>query len=248
MPGGALAAGASLGSAYMGSKASKKASEAQERAAANALSMQKKLYDDAQAHLSPFIDTGKNALYSLAQLYGLQTPQGAGGEAFNEKALEAFRKSPDYAFRFAEGNRALQFSDAAKGLLKSRSHLNNTVDFGQRMAGVGFGDYAGRLMDLSKIGASTAGTAASVATGQGQVLGNTAMAQGQAQASGIVGSANAWMGGIQNVANNVPFGNMFKGTPSAYAGNFSNQMNNVFSGRGFAYGNNPWGSDQNPYG
>jgi hypothetical protein len=203
--GGGISAGASI---YGANK--------QAKAADKALALQQQMFERTQANLSPFVDTGKEAIYSLGQLYGLQTPYGAGGDPFNEKALEAFRKSPDYAFRFAEGQRALTFSDEAQGMLKSRAHLNNTVGYGQNMAGLGFNDYAGRLMQLSQIGASTAATAASANSAAGTQMGNTMMAGGQAQAAGVIGGANAINSTIGNTTNGLMLHQALTQNKSAY--------------------------------
>lgn len=208
--GGIVGGGISAGGAYLASKT-------QSDAAGKALDAQKSLFDQTQANMKPFIDTGKGALYSLAQLYGIKTPDGAGGEAYNDNALAAFRKSPDYDWRLKEGTRALDFSASSKGTLGSRGHLNNTVAFGQGLASQGLGDYTGRLLSLAQIGANSAGTAGGQATSQGQILGNTLMGQGQANASGWVGGTNALNGAIGGTGNNLLLYNALNNR-SAYGG------------------------------
>lgn len=233
--GGALSAGASI---YGAGK--------QSDAAANALALQKQMFDTsqknittAQGQIKPFVDTGTSAMYSLAQLYGLQTPNGAGGQPFNDNALEAFRKSPDYDFRMKEGMRALDFSDSAKGMLGSRGHLNNTVSFGQGLASQGLGDYTSRLLALSNIGAGAAGTSLSGALGAGNQsvvagnsMANTTMGQGQANASGVIGASNAINSSIGSTSNGLLMYNALNNR-SAYGG----------GGNDFQYpGQSGWGS------
>lgn len=218
----------------------------QSEAAGNALALQRQMFDasqknisTAQGQLKPFVDTGTSAMYSLAQLYGLQTPNGAGGDAFNDNALAAFRKAPDYDWRMKEGMRALDFSDSAKGNLGSRGHLNSTVAFGQGLASQGLGDYTSRLLALSQIGSGAAGTSLSGAVGsgaqstqQGNILGNTMMGQGQANASGIIGASNAINGSIGNTTNGLMLYNALNNR-SAYGG----------GGNDFQYsGQSGWGS------
>lgn len=220
-------------SAYGANRASQRQAEAQRQAAeANARATQESLqaqrdmfgqsqqqYEIGRQTLQPFVDTGRGAMYSLAQLYGL--PGSGASEAFNDNALEAFRRSPDYDWRMKEGLRALTFSDSARGTLGSTGHLDRTVAFGQGLASQGLGDYTGRLLALSQIGAGAAGTSAGLGaqaggmytqqgialgntiTGGGQQQANSLLGQGQAEAAGIVGMTNSITGGINNAANGL---------------------------------------------
>jgi hypothetical protein len=78
------------------------------------------------------------------------------------------------------------------------------------MATQNFGNYANRLLQLAGIGQNAA-------SNQGNAIGNA----GQAQASGIVGSANALNSSLSGAANNLMLYNLLQnrtaGNASAYS-------------------------------
>jgi hypothetical protein len=163
---------------------------------------QKKAANKAAALQAPFTKVGTGAMTTLGQLYGIG-PDGQPTTPFNQQALESFKNSPDYQFAFGEGQRALEFSNAAKGQLNSGNNMRDLVGYGQGMATQNFGNYANRLMQLAGIGQNAAGN-------QGNQIGNA----GQAQASGIVGSANA-INGLGGAANNLMLYNMLQNKTGA---------------------------------
>lgn len=118
---------------------------------------------------APYADIGGSAAETLANLYGVGPDS---GEAFSANALDAFRRSPDYQFALKEGTRALDFSNAAKGSLGSRGHLNALVQYGQGLASQNFGNYASRLAGLSNLGLTAAGARASLYGSKGNALAN----------------------------------------------------------------------------
>lgn len=227
-----MPAGAIIGSSVIGAGASiygaNKAADAQREAAANAMGLQREMFDrtmgEAHGALDPFITTGKSALTSLAQFYGLTLPDGSpGGEAVSENALEAFRRSPDYAFARDEGIKALTATRAGAGLLHSGNYLRDLSTFSSGLASQNLGNYLGRLLSLSESGrgaaTSLAGAITGVGTNAGNSLANLALAGGQATASGIVGSTNAITGGISSGVNNLMLYNLMnKGSGSVYSG------------------------------
>lgn len=154
----------------------------------------------AQAQYAPFTKVGQGAVTTLGRLYGI----GAEGQQI-EPDFSQFRRTPDYQFAFDEGRRALEFSNAAKGQLLSGNNLRDLTRFGQGLATQNFGNFANRLMQLSQLGRGAA-------SGSAEAIGN----QGQAQASGIIGQANAWNQGLQGLGNNLAMYSMLQGSPSAY--------------------------------
>lgn len=224
---GLLGAGGSIFSGLMGSKAAKSAANAQAQAAANALGFQRQVYDDTRADLSPFIDIGKGAFRSIGDLYGLN------GGAPN---MGAFTVSPDFNFRFKTGMDALQNSAAARGGLLSGNFGRSAQQFGQELASGEFANYFDRLFRTSQLGANAASAAGSQGTTQAGNIGNTMMGLGQAQASGIVGGANALTGGINSAANNLAFlaaMNRSSYAPSASSGYLPGiDLNSTTLGRG----------------
>ncbi len=232
MPAAILIGGAAtLGGALIGSKAAKNAAETQANAARDAaslqyrtaqetLALQREMFQKGQEGLQPFKDVGTSAFYSLADLYGLPTPAGggrpasAGGAGTALAAYDAFRSTPEYQIPFQTGVKAIEYSRAAKGGLQNPGTADELMKFGQGYAGTRLDGYIGKLLQIAGIGGNAAAAGAGQATTQGQVLGNTMMAGGNALASGItgagqatasgqVGQANAWNSVLGGFSNNL---------------------------------------------
>jgi hypothetical protein len=183
-----------LGGSFLSSKASKKAAKAQAAAAAR-----------AEAKFAPFYNAGQGAVTTLGQLFGI----GPDGQQTGQADFSNFFQSPDYEFARGEGIKALEFSNASKGMLNSGNNMRDLVSFGQGLATQNFGNYFNRLLQLSQLGQNAA-------AGQAEQIGN----QGQAKASGIIGSANAINQGLSGFGNSLMMSSVFGGqNPSAYANN-----------------------------
>jgi hypothetical protein len=76
----------------------------------------------------------------------------------SRQAFGQFQASPDYQFAQSEGMRALENSNAAKGLLQSSGHLRSAQEFGQNLASQQYGNYVNRLTGLANQGLSATGT------------------------------------------------------------------------------------------
>lgn len=187
-----------IGSALIGGGASLFASGQQSDAAQQALqqqqaalAFQREVDARNQRNLKPYLGLGKEAVGQLGSLMG--------GDFSN------FFESPDYKFRFNEGMRGLENSAAARGGLLSGNFLRGATDFGQRAASQEYGNYFNRIMETARLGQNSAVGAGSLGTqsaGQyGQTagqIGNAYNTLGAANASGVVGAANAMTGGVQN--------------------------------------------------
>lgn len=178
-----------LGGSLISANAAKDASKVQAKAGKQAL-----------AQFAPYTGVGQGAITTLGQLFGI----GPNGQQTNPD-FSRFFQSPDYQFAFNEGNRAVEFSNAAKGQLLSGNNLRDLTEFGQGMATQNFGNYVNRLMGLSQLGQASAAQSAAQ-------IGNI----GQAQASGIVGGANALNQGLSSVGNSLMMANLL-GNPSGSA-------------------------------
>ncbi len=225
--GAAIGAIGGVANGVLGFMGSKSASKAQQQGQANALAAQNHWFSQIQGNLAPYMDAGKGAVMSLAQLYGLQTPGNPGGQPFGPEAMEAWKQSPDFLFAQKQGMEGLEFSNAAKGLLKSRGHLNQSIAFNSGLATQNFGNYRNSLMDISRIGAGAAGTFANAAGMAGNSIANTMMAGGNAQAAGIMGGYNALAGGVNSVTNALTQYNAY--SKSAFPGG-SNYASNTYQG------------------
>lgn len=220
MPVGAVIGGASIIgggiSAYGAYKASKEQSKAAGLAAdaiRDSSGQQLSLYNQSRGDQQPYMEAGKGAVMSLAQLYGLNGANG--GQPYGPESVEAFKRSPDYDFAFKEGLRATNFGAAGKGMLKSGNAIRGAIDYGQGAATQNFGNYHNHLMELARLGQGSAGqlTAAGAATG-GQLgqsagaLSQAIMGKGAADASGWVGGTNAINGAIGGASNNLMLYNL----------------------------------------
>lgn len=198
MPVAAIAAGigavGSIASSFIGANAAKSASDKQAQAAQAALDFQKQTYAQNKENFQPYLDIGKGATYKLSQLTG------TGGNSTPD--FSQFYTSPDYQFRQQQGELGIERGANARGMNLSGGTLKDLAAFNSGLASTEYGNYFSRLMGLSQLGANSAGSLANSSTTAAGNIGNTAMGVGQAQASGIVGSANSYMGGINGAANN----------------------------------------------
>ena len=217
--GTAILAG-TIGGALLGSSASRSAAKTQARAAEQAGTLQKQVADEQvalqreqferQVQLQePFRQAGITALNKLVPLSTEYTPFGT----------QQFQQDPGYAFRLAEGQKALERSAAARGGLMSGAAGKALTRYGQEMGSQEYQNAFNRfqaerqarlnpLQSLAGVGqtsanvlgqagqAMTAGSAGALGAygaGASEALG----AAGQARASGYVGGANA-IGGAFN--------------------------------------------------
>ncbi len=189
------------GGAALGAGASIYGANQQSQAAGQALDFQKQAYADTQRNLAPYRGAGTDALGYLGRL--------------NSGDMSKFYTSPDYNFRLNQGLNTLQNSAAAKGGLLSGNAMRAISDYGQNTAASEYANYWNRMFQQSQMGQQAALGQGQLAGSMAGTIGNTMMGQGQAQASGVVGAANAINSGIGNYA----FLDAYKNRPigSAYA-------------------------------
>ena len=228
-------AGAVVGSALIGSKASGKAADVQAKAAEQGTAAQERMFAEQNRLQEPFRQGGMAAQNRLLTYFGL--PGGAEGADFGRytKDFSAadFQADPGYAFRLAEGQKALDRQAAARGGLISGGALKAAQRYGQEMGSQEFQNAFNRyqtnranqlqpLQSLMGAGQTAANTLTSAAgqMGQNQAAGLANAAQ--ARASGYVGGANALTGGLSqylNYTQNQNLLNRFGNAPSASPSN-----------------------------
>jgi hypothetical protein len=203
MPIGAtIGAVGSIASAGIGAYSSYSASKQQADAAQKSLDFQKQVYGQNQSNLAPWMQTGQNASYSLASLYGLPTPNNPSGGASGVNAgWDAFSKLPAYQFPLQQGNLALERQLNAQGKTQSGAQARETQQFGQGLASQYLmSNYVNPLMQMSGQGqnaaSSLAGSSVASAGQIGQSYGNL----GTANAAGTMGMGNAISGGANSLA------------------------------------------------
>lgn len=214
MPVGAVI-GAGVLSAGAGVYSANKAASAQEKASKKATDTTLKMYEQTRADLQPYASTGGSSLDSIAAMYGLPSKANpAGGEAFSESSLEAFRNSPDYQVALKEGIRARDLSAASKGNLLSGGQEKRIAEYGSELASLKFSQYMDKLFKLSGMGQNAAAGQGAAATNAGSSLSQLELAKGEAAASGAVGTGNALSEGLTGLGSNLAYYAMRN--PSAY--------------------------------
>ena len=227
MPWGAAAVvGAAAIGAYASSQSSseqadaaKQASQTQADANKYAADIQYKMYQEQKALQEPWRKAGENALGRLTS--GIESGQFGKVTPFSFTAQEfAKQQDPGYAFRLAEGNRALNQTAAARGGLISGNALKAAQRYGQEMGSQEFQNAYNRaltgynanqqavvnaynqLAGVSGTGQTSAQqigsqagaygqSAANLASATGASSANSLLAQGQARASAYQGYGSA---------------------------------------------------------
>lgn len=199
---------------YLGYKASKDASKAQQEGATAAsavasdtadkqLALQREIWEKQQADQKDYLGQGK---YGINTLGALMRP--------NADTSAILKNDPSYQFRLKQGQQALDRSSAARGMGYSGAQMKAAQDYGQGMASTEFGNYYNRLAGLAQGGQQAANTLgaqggqyANNASGTlgslGGYLQNNLGQAANARASGYIGKANAINGGIQSMTDNA---------------------------------------------
>jgi hypothetical protein len=87
--------------------------------------------------------------------------------------------------------RALENSNAAKGLLQSSGHLRSAQEFGQNLASQQYGNYVNRLTGLANQGLSATGNGLAANLNAGNQLANINTNYGQNLATAAMSGGNA---------------------------------------------------------
>jgi hypothetical protein len=209
----AVTAAAAVGGAVISSKASKKASAAQQQAAQDANAAQERMFQKQIELQEPFRQGGLTAQNEIMQLLGIGGDKAAQGYGSMAKAFgtDQFQQDPGYAFRQAEGMKALERSAAARGNLLSGSTLKGVQRFGQDLASQEYQNAFNRyqversarlnpLQSLMGAGQSATNVMTGAAGQSGQNQAANLYNAGQARASGYIGSANALTNALGQVA------------------------------------------------
>jgi hypothetical protein len=200
-----------LGSSLYGANAAQQAGSAQAAAASRAADLQYQQFRDTAALQEPFRQVGIRALPQLEAQRNMMPG------AFTGKV--DLTQDPGYAFRFSEGQKALDRSAAVRSGAMSGSALKNAVRFGQdygsqeyqnayNRALTGYNaDVAreatgyNRLAALAGYGPTATGQIGAAGQNMASNVGNLMTSGAAANAAGSVGSANALTGGLGSYLN-----------------------------------------------
>lgn len=197
-------AAAIVTSAAVGAYSAKKGAQAQEKATEQAADVQRQIFERQTELAEPFRQAGITSQNELMRLLGIGGDKTAADygmltRGFRPQDLEM---DPGYAFRLAEGTKALERGAAARGGLLSGRTLMGTQRFGQELASQEYmnafnraqaqlGTRLGTLGSLYGAGQAAAQQVAGQAGEYGSNVGNLLTAGGAARASGYAGVANA---------------------------------------------------------
>jgi len=197
----------------------------------------REFYGQGVGFQQPYMAAGAGATNQLAGLFA------PGGEYTRQPTLEELQMDPGYAFRFREGQRALEQGAAARGGLLGGGTGKALARYGQEAGSQEYGNAYARFManraqavqglqNLMGTGAGAAGTATGLAGqigsnlmaqrfGLGSNLGTMAGNAGSTVAGAYTGAAPT----IANLASASPYGqaveNMGQARASSYMGGAS---------------------------
>lgn len=140
-------------------------------------------------HLQSIYDR-KRAEQQAAQPAATST--GGGAALTAQQITDKLRATPGYQFAFNEGQRALESSAAASGGLFSGKAGKALTQYGQGMADQQYGTHLNRLASLAGLGQAATAQNNQMGMQTAGNVGNALQNAGNARASGIAGSANAW--------------------------------------------------------
>lgn len=211
---------------YTGNKSAKAAKEAaaqQTAAQEKALQEQKTQFEKLQETLKPYVEAGKPDLTqpyigagpgALQAMQGLAGLRGAGEQ---QAAIEQIKQGAQYQELARQGEEAILQNAAATGGLRGGNVQAALAQFRPALLNQLIESQYGKLAGLTSLGSTSAenllrlgqASAAGVgAAGQQSAanIGNLLAGQGQAQAAGIIGAANARAQGLGAVSGNIGSG------------------------------------------
>jgi hypothetical protein len=214
-----------IGSSLLGGSAAKSAASTQVAAADRAAQLQNEQFQQTRQDQMPWLKAGEGALNKLV-----------GAVDYQKFGMDQFQQDPGYAFRLAEGQKALDRSAAARGGLISGGALKAAGRYGQEMGSQEYMNAFNRyqternamlnpLQSLAGVGQTTAAQLGQTGAANAANVGNLITGGAAANAAGQVGMANAVTGGLGtylNYTSNNNLLNALKNRGSIYGGPSSN--------------------------
>lgn len=196
-----IGVGANLLGGILGSNA---AADAQRDAANQATQTELQMYNQNREDSKPYREAGYTALNQLGSLTK------AGGEFNRDFSMADYAADPGYAFRFSEGQRALENSAAARGGLLNGGTLKDLTNYGQGAASQEYMNAYNRfntdrtarfnrLASLAGLGQTANNTLSNQGTQVANQIGENQIGAGNSNASAYVGTANAVNSAIGNL-------------------------------------------------
>ena len=174
---GAVVVG-SVAGAVISSKGASDAADAQSASADASVNEQRRQYDQTRTDYAPWRAAGEGALNRL--------------NSASTGDMSSFYKDPSYDWTRSEGQRGIEQTNAARGTSRSGNALKALSEFNQNLASTQYGSWWNRQAGLAGVGQNATDATAQAGQNSTNNISNALMQQGDARASGIVGSSNAW--------------------------------------------------------
>lgn len=197
-----VAAGGAVAGGVISSQGAKSAAKAQVKSGDAAIDEQHRQYDLTRSDQAPWMQAGTNALAKL------QNPQAS------------FAASPGYDFRRSEGMRGIQQTAAARGGAFSGNALKALAEFNGNLASSEYGSWWNQQAGLAGVGQNATNAVGQFGQNAAGNIGNALMNQGDARASGIIGSTNALTGAIAGASDAYSYFKRPSGVNDIYSSNY----------------------------
>jgi hypothetical protein len=197
------------------SEATKDAADTSADAANSAAAQQYKMFQEQQAAMEPWRQSGVNALNQMNALMGQPTVPGGTGETPASGDWRSLM-DPGYEFRKQEGINALAAAGAASGNYGSGNMGVALQDYGQNLASQEFQNVYNRLAGMSGTGQVQSQQMGNMGVQTGNVMANYLNQAGQNIAQGQVAGANALAGGVRDTENAIASYYMYKQPAADY--------------------------------
>lgn len=187
------AVGATAYSASKSSKAAGKAAEAQTESSQAAIDEQRRQFDKLTALLSPYAQAGTGALAQQQALLGLK---GADQQKYYTKQIE---NSPYFKSVAQQGENAILQNASATGGIRGGNTQGALAQFRPQLLNQLVQQQYQNLGGITSLGQNAAAQTGNAGMQSAGNIGNLLAQQGQAQAGGYLGQAQATNQGISNL-------------------------------------------------
>jgi hypothetical protein len=184
---------ASILSSVIGGKGAKKAAQQQAAAYQKGIDEQRREFDATQQRFQPYSDFGLASMGSLSDLLGLN------GNDKQGAAIDALKQSPAFTSLYNTGADTILQNASATGGLRGGNTQNSLANFGAGLLGQVEQNQIGNLTNGVGIGSGTVTTLGNLGQQNANSIAQLLGQQGNAQASGTLGQANAWSNGINDI-------------------------------------------------
>ena len=220
-----IPAAASLIGGSMQSSAAKSAAATTAAATDQATQLQREMFQQQRQDQMPWMEAGKTALNALIPM----------ATNYQKFGMDQFQQDPGYAFRLAEGQKALDRSAAARGGLISGGALKAATRYGQDMGSQEYTNAFNRyqternaqlnpLQSLAGVGQTATNQLGAAGQNYASNVGNALMNQGANAGNARMASANAYGSALSGIGSAygkspVSFSSLYGNTSSGSAGN-----------------------------